>query len=317
MAWITRRGLLAAGAGIACRALAQEAATFSTEIKVVNVLANVYGKRGEIIRDLGKEDFVLLEDGRAQTIRYFSRETDLPLTLGLLVDTSTSQFRVLDAEKVAAFDFVEQVLREGTDRVFVMRFDMGLEFLGKLSASRDAVESALSEISPPSMHQLQLQRNGGTLLYEAIAVAARDEMRSLSGRKALIVMSDGVDTASDIGLETAVEEAQRSGTMVYAIVFSDANAYGTVLGPIGGASGHGRSVLQKIARETGGQCFEVSKGMTIEKIFAEIQAELRSQYNLGFVSDVPVRVSEFRKLALSTRTKGFTVQATPRYWAAR
>ncbi len=315
-----RRALVSAAGWLASGALARAAqdVTFSTEIKVVNVLANVYGKTGEIIRNLTKEDFVLSEDGRPQTIRYFSRETDLPLTLGLLVDTSMSQRRVLDAERVASFDFVDQVLREGTDHVFIVQFDMGVEFRQKLTSSRHVLEGALAQVSAPSMRQLELQRGGGTLLYEAIAVAARDVMREQAGRKALIVISDGVDTGSEIPLSTAVEEAQRAGTLVYSIVFSDANAYGTLLGPLGGGGGgDGRGVLMRIARETGGRCFEVSKSLSIEQIFRAIQDELRGQYNLGFVSDVPVRISGFRRLQLSAKTKGLVIQSQTRYWAQR
>jgi len=291
--------------------------TFTTEIKVVNVLANVYGKNGEIIRGLAKDDFALSEDGRPQAIRYFANETDLPLTLGLLVDTSMSQRRVLDAERVASFDFVDQVLREATDRVFVMQFDMGVALLQKLTASRHTVEAALGRVAAPSMRQLELQRGGGTLLYECIAVAARDTMRPLTGRKALIVLSDGVDTASEIPLATAVEEAQRAGTLVYSIVFSDANAYGTSLGPLGGGAAEGKGVLQRISRETGGRCFAVSKTLGIEQIYQSIQEELRSQYNLGFVSDVPVRISGFRRLQLTAKQKGLVVQSQSRYWAQR
>jgi len=300
------------------RALARaQEVTFSTEVKVVNVLANVYGKNGEIVRDLTRDDFLLSEDGRPQPIRYFSRETDLPLTLGLLVDTSTSQLRVLDAERVASFDFVDQVLREDKDRVFIVQFDMGVEIRRKLTSSRQELETALAQVAAPSMRQLELQRGGGTLLYEAIAVASRDVMRAQTGRRALIVISDGVDTGSEIPLPTAVEEAQRAGTLVYSIVFSDANAYGTMLGPIGGGAAEGRSVLMRIARETGGRCFEVSRTLTIARIFQAIQDELRSQYNLGFVSDVPVRISGFRRLQLTTKAKGLVVQAQSRYWAQR
>jgi VWFA-related protein len=312
---LSAAGLLASGAV----ARAAQDVTFSAEVKVVNVLANVYGKNGEIVRDLSRDDFLLSEDGRPQTIRYFSRETDLPLTLGLLVDTSTSQLRVLDAERVASFDFVDQVLREATDRVFIVQFDMGVEIRQKLTFSRRQLESALAQVAAPSLRQLELQRGGGTLLYEAIAVAARDVMRAQTGRKALIVISDGVDTGSEIPLTTAVEEAQRSGTLVYAIVFSDANAYGTFLGPLMGGIGgpDGKGVLMRIARETGGRCFEVSKTLTIERIFQAIQDELRSQYNLGFVSDVPVRISGFRRLQLTAKAKGLVVQAQSRYWAQR
>jgi VWFA-related protein len=292
--------------------------TFSTEVKVVNVLANVYGKNGEIVRDLTKDDFVLTEDGHPQTIRYFSRETDLPLTLGLLVDTSMSQRRVLDAERVASFDFVDQVLREGTDHVFIVQFDMGVEIRQPLTSSRRKLESALGQVDAPSRRQLELQRGGGTLLYEAIAVAARDVMRQQTGRKALIVISDGVDTGSEIPLSTAVEEAQRAGTLVYSVVFSDANAYGTSLGPLlGGGGADGKGVLMRISRETGGRCFEVSKTLSIEQIFQAIQDELRSQYNLGFVSDVAVRISGFRRLHLAAKTKSLVVQSQSRYWAQR
>jgi VWFA-related protein len=155
-------------------------------------------------------------------------------------------------------------------------------------------------------------------LYEAIAVAARDIMREQTGRKALIVITDGVDTGSEIPLSTAVEEAQRAGTLVYSIVFSDANAYGTSLGPLlGGGGPDGKGVLMRISRETGGRCFEVSKTRSIEQIYQAIQEELRSQYNLGFVSDVPVRISGFRRLQLTARQKGLVVQAQPRYWAQR
>jgi VWFA-related protein len=223
----SRRHLLLRAAGLfalGARAGGAQDVTFSTEVKVVNVLANVYGRNGEIVRDLTRDDFLLSEDGRPQTIRYFSRETELPLTLGLLVDTSMSQRRVLDAERVASFDFVDQVLREATDHVFIVQFDMGVEIRQPLTSSRRTLESALAQVAAPSPRQLELQRGGGTLLYEAIAVAARDVMRAQTGRKALIVISDGVDTGSEVPLSTAVEEAQRAGTLVYAIVFSDANA---------------------------------------------------------------------------------------------
>jgi VWFA-related protein len=311
--------MLSAAGLLASTSLARAAqdVTFSTEVKVVNLLANVYGKNGEIVRDLTRDDFLLTEDGRSQTIRYFSRETELPLTLGLLVDTSMSQRRVLDAERIASFRFVDQVLREATDQVFIVQFDMGVEIRQKLTSSRRTLESALALVDTPSLRQLELQRGGGTLLYEAIAVAARDVMRQPTGRKALIVISDGVDTGSEIPLTTAVEEAQRSGTLVYAIVFSDANAYGTSLGPLMGGGPDGKGVLMRISRETGGRCFEVSKTLNIEQIFHAIQDELRSQYNLGFVSDVPVRISGFRRLHLAAKAKGLVVQAQSRYWAQR
>ena len=179
---------------------------------------------------------------------------------------------------------------------------MGVEIRQPLTSSRRKLEAALAQVAAPSMHQLQLQRGGGTLLYEVVAVAARDVMRAQTGRKALIVISDGVDTGSEVPLSTAVEEAQRADTLVYSIVFSDANAYGTVLGPMfGGGGPDGKGVLMRISRETGGRCFEVSKTVSIAQIYRDLQQELRSQYNLGFVSDVPVRISGFRRLQLTAK----------------
>jgi VWFA-related protein len=316
----SRRRLVLSAAGLLASvrlARASQDVTFSAEVKVVNLLANVHGKNGEIVRGLTRDDFLLSEDGRPQTIRYFASETDLPLTLGLLVDTSMSQRRVLDAERIASFRFVDQVLREATDQVFIVQFDMGVEIRQPLTASRRTLQSALAHVDTPSLHQLELQRGGGTLLYEAVAIAARDVLRRQTGRKALIVISDGVDTGSEIPLATAIEEAQRAGTLVYAIVFSDANAYGTPLGPLLGGGPDGKGVLMRMARETGGRCFEVSKALSIGQIFQAIQDELRSQYNLGFVSDVPVRISGFRRLQLTAKTKSLVVQAQSRYWAQR
>ena len=287
--------------------------TFSTEVKVVNVLANVYGKSGEIVRDLTKDDFVLSEDGHPQTIRYFSRETDLPLTLGLLVDTSMSQRRVLDAERIASFDFVDQVLREATDHVFIVQFDMGVEIRQPLTSSRHALEGALAQVDTPSMHQLELQRGGGTLLYEAIAVAARDVMRDADRPQ-----SPDRDLRRR-GYRQRDSALDRRGG-------SPARRHAGLLGRILGrqclrniartADGRRRRrmaerVLMRISRETGGRCFEVSKTQSIEQIFQAIQDELRSQYNLGFVSDVPVRISGFRRLQLSAKTKGLVSSPNP------
>src|SRR5438105_4443281 len=103
--------------------------TFSSRVKVVNVLATVRDKKGQIVRDMAKDDFILEEDGRLQNIKYFSRDTDLPLTLGLLVDTSLSQLRVLDQERNASYTFLDQMMRPGKDSAFVIHFDSEVELL--------------------------------------------------------------------------------------------------------------------------------------------------------------------------------------------
>ncbi len=313
-----RRVLLLAASIFWARPLAraQEEVTFSTDVKVVNVLATVRDKQGKIIRDLVQADFSVLENGRQQTIRYFSRESDLPLTLGLLVDTSMSQQRVLDAERGASFRFLDQVLRETKDHVFLLQFDMAIMMRQQLTSSHKDLNAALALVDTPARQDLQHQYGGGTLLYDAIIKASKDVMKAQSGRKALIVLTDGVDTGSEATLADAVEASQLADTLVYSILFSDATYYSVpFLGGMGGANG--RAVLQRLSRETGGGFFEVSKKRTIEQIFAELEEELRTQYSLGYVSDVPVRISEFRKLQVAVDKKGLGVQARTKYWARR
>jgi VWFA-related protein len=278
--------------------------TFSAGVKVVNVLATVVNKSGEIIRDLTKDDFLLSEDKRPQVIRYFSKETDLPLTLGLMVDTSMSQRRVLNAERGASFRFLEVVLRPNQDRAFLVQFDFRVFVRQPLTASLKDLDEALSFVDTPTINQLHLQSGGGTLLFDAVVTASQDVMSSQKGRKALILLTDGVDTGSNATVAEAIDAAQRADTLVYSILFSD-------------EGGDGRRPLVRMAAETGGSFFEVSKKQNIDRIFGIIQEELRSQYNLGYVSDVPVRLSEFRHIQLTTRRKGLVVQARDRYYARR
>jgi len=309
--WSRRKFLVGAGALTVAVARAQDTATFSTSVKVVDLLAVVRTRKGEIISNLTKDDFTILENGRPQSIRYFSKETDLPLTIGLMVDTSMSQVKLLDAERTATFHFLDHVLREDKDQVFLMQFDMAVMLRQGLTASRSKLEDKLSLVDAPTRAELNQQTGGGTLLYDAVIEASKTT-KDQRNRKALIMMTDGVDTGSDQSLAAAIEAAQRADTMVYSILFSDPGAYGFSLG-----EPDGRKVLQHLSRETGGGFFEVSKKQGIEAIFGIIEQELRSQYSLGFVSDQPVRVSEFRTLHLDTREKGLMVQTRDRYWAQR
>jgi VWFA-related protein len=291
-----------------CAAQEQQDATFSTEVKVVNLLATVLNKNGGIVRDLTKDDFSLVENGRPQTIRYFSRETDLPLTLGLMVDTSMSQQRVMDAERGACFRFLEQVLRPSKDQVFIMQFDMSVHMSQALTSSFRQLGEALAFVDTPDRRQLRSQSGGGTLLYDAVVTASKDVMRAQHGRKALIVLSDGEDYGSDTTLAAAIDAAQRADTLVYSILYADRHRFG---------GRDGRTVLMRLSRETGGRFFEVSKKLTVEQTFDLIQEELRSQYSLGYVSDQPVRISEFRKIQLTVKQKDLVVQARDKYWAQR
>src|SRR5579863_5297536 len=302
----SRRRFVISAASLLLRASktgAQEEPTFSSDVQVVNLLATVRNKKNEILRDLGKDDFQVLENGRPQNIRYFTRESDLPLTIGLMVDTSMSQVRVLDAERGASLRFLDEVLRENKDHVFIMQFDLTVQTRQPLTASRRELNEALAFVDTPTRNQLRSQYGGGTLLYDSIVDASQDIMKKQQGRKALIVLSDGGENGSDATLSDAIEAAQRAETLIYTILFSD------------GSYGSNPGIMQRLAKETGGGYFEVSKKLSIDQVFALIQEDLRSQYSIGFVSDRPAPVSEFRKIQLTLKKPGLVVQSRDRYWA--
>jgi VWFA-related protein len=213
------------------------AATIAVDVKVVTLPVTVRDKHGKIVRDLTKDDFTLQEDGRPQTIRYFSQEANLPLTLGLLVDTSRSQTNVLDAERNASRGFLDQMLVQEKDKAFLIHFDREVELLQDLTSSREKLQAALELLKTPSDRDRSNDPNdsgdsrsgsgshhgGGTQLYDAVFLASNELMKKQQGRKALIILSDGVDRGSKTSLESAIESAQRADTVVYAIYFADSH----------------------------------------------------------------------------------------------
>jgi len=346
---VSRRGFLLSTASLAAVRLFgadDKDTTFSTDVNVVNVFATVRDKKGQIVSTLNREDFTLQEDGRPQAIKYFARESDLPLTLGLLVDTSMSQRRVLGAEKSASYEFLEQVLREDKDRAFVIHFDREVELLQDLTSSRSKLEKALNDIETPEMGQHgggggwggggrggaggRGMHGGGTQLYDAVLLASDELMRKQQGRKAVIVLSDGVDHGSKMTMDDAIRSAQRADTLVYSVLFSDREGYGNRgfggrgggwgggggrRGGWGGEQTDGKKVLQTMSKQTGGGFFEVSNKQPIDKIYARIQEELRNQYSLGYMSDQTTLGPGFRKIGVSARGKDLVVQARDGYYA--
>jgi VWFA-related protein len=302
-----RRFLISSAASLVLRAsrvsAQQEDATFSSDVQVVNLLATVRNKNHEILRDLSKDDFQILENGRPQNIRYFTRESDLPLTIGILVDTSMSQVKVLDAERGASLRFLDEVLRENKDHVFIMQFDLTVQTRQPLTGSRRDLSQSLAYVDTPTRNQLRSQYGGGTLLFDSVVNASHDIMTKQQGRKALIVLSDGGENGSDATIAEAIEVAQRAETLIYTILFSD------------GSYGANPGIMQRLAKETGGGYFEVSKKLSIDQVFALIQEDLRSQYSIGFVSDRPTAISEFRKIQLAVKRPALVVQSRDRYWA--
>jgi VWFA-related protein len=325
----------------------------AVEVKTVSVLATVRDKHGKIIPDLTKDDFAIEEDGKPQTIDYFARETDLPLRLGLLVDTSLSQRAVLDQERSASYSFLDHLLREDRDLAFVIHFDKEAELLQDFTPSRPKLQAALQSLQTPQFDSDRgnggggrkgggedgrgsRHRGGGTLLYDAIYLASDELMSKQQGRKALIVLSDGVDRGSKETLTEAIETVQRADTLVYSIYFKQEEesghrggfGMGGPMGPYGGGRRgggrrypqeerpDGKRILQQISKATGGRLFEVSKKETVDKIYAQIEEELRNQYTLGYTPDKNVGAG-YHKIQVTTKQKDLVVQARDGYYSGQ
>jgi len=343
----------------------QHPPAIAVDVKVVNVLACVREKHGAIVRGLTKSDFTLEEDGRPQEIRYFSHETDLPLNMGLLVDTSMSQRRVLGQERSASSTFLDQVLRVDKDQAFIIHFDREVELLQDFTSSRQKLQAALDLLQTPQRNEEESgsspdsypgsgrggggrggagRAGGGTQLYDAVYLASNDLMRKQQGRKALIILSDGVDRGSKETLASAIEAAQRADTLVYSILFADEQGHGggsyghSGMGGMGGMGGRGgggmgrrgggsrypqearpdgKKILERLAKETGGRFFEVSSKHSIEETYDRIQEELRNQYSLGYTPDRPNAGPGYHKITLTTTKKDLIVQARDGYYADR
>src|SRR5271170_7219640 len=336
------------------RSQQQQGPAISVDVKMVSMLAAVRDKHGHLVNNLNKDDFAVEQDGHPQTITYFAQESNLPLTLGLLVDTSMSQRRVLDQERSASHAFLDRVLREDRDKAFVIHFDYEVELLQDLTSSRQKLEASLDTLGEPEFAQTggggssgggsggggrggYGRGGGGTLLYDAVYLASNELMKKQQGRKALIILSDGVDRGSKETLQNSIETAQRADTLVYSILFADKEGYGNGGGyggshggggggGIGGGGHHrypqesrpdGKKVLEQISRETGGRFFEVSKKQSVDEIYTALDEELRNQYGLGYVPDKADIGPGYHKIHVTVKQKDLVVQTREGYYADR
>jgi VWFA-related protein len=346
------------------------ATTIAVDVKVVTLPVTVRDKHGKIVRDLAKDDFALQEDGRPQTIKYFSQDANLPLTLGLLVDTSRSQSNVLEAERNASRSFLDQMMVQPKDKAFLIHFDREVELLQDLTSSREKLQAALELLKTPSDRERSndpkdddsrsgsgSHHGGGTQLYDAVYLASNELMKKQQGRKALIILSDGVDRGSKTYLESAIESAQRADTVVYSIYFAEPHheegqrrddgrgrggggwpgggggwpgggggypGGGGGRGGRGGGQRHpeeprtdGKKVLERISKETGGRFFEVTKKETVGDIYSSIVEELRTQYNMGYTPDKDSATAGYHHVQLTVNRKDLIVQTRAGYYADR
>jgi VWFA-related protein len=291
------------------------------DVNLVSILASVRSKSGMLIGNLQQSDFKIFEDGKEQTIKNFTRETDLPLTIGLLVDTSESQERLIDIEKRAASQFFSKVLRQ-KDEAFLIQFGAEAELLQDSTNSVNLLQKGLNQLrlSVPvgGLHPgpvPTMQNQAGTILYDAVYLASNDRLRSDVGRKAVVLITDGVDTGSKISRDKAIEAAQKADAIIYSIYYVDRSAYGG--GGFGSVTlgGSGEGELRRMSSETGGQVFHVDRSHTLDDAFKEIQDEMRSQYAITYQPPNPKRDGTYHKIELRVASKDNKVQARKGYYA--
>ena len=371
----------------ASQASSSPTTTLSVDARLVNLPVVVRDKHGALVQNLTKADFTLSVDGHPQTIRYFDRDNDLPLTLGLLVDTSQSQRGVLDEERTASATFLDTMLTtppsHAPDQAFVIQFARQTELLQDLTSSRPKLQEALKQLDTPARNDSgsdpsndpqttgsdagsngsngrrggSRHSGGGTTLYDAVFLSAEELMAKQHGRKALIILSDGVDNGSKETLAHSIESAQRADSIIYAIYFKGeeprhdfgnrgggggfpgggGNRGGFPGGggwPGGGGSQRGggqrgggasnesrvdgKKILERMANETGGRLFEVSKKQDVAAIYTQIAEELRSQYRLGYTPDSATASDGYHQVDLEiSKQKNLFVQTRDGYYTGK
>jgi VWFA-related protein len=294
--------------------------TISVDVDVVTMYATVRSKQNGLVSTLSKDDFDLREDGAKQTVKYFSRETNIPLTMGLLVDVSGSQQNLIEIERHAASAFFRSVLKS-KDVAFLLSFGADAELLQDVTGSPRLLDDGLGRLKlnagfsginsgpVPTMNHPR-----GTVLYDAVYLAANDMLAHEAGRKAIILITDGEDQGSRETEKQAIESALKADAIIYGILYVDRGFYnrGNMGMSVGGYSGS--SVLKHMAEETGGRMFEVRGKDTLDSVFTQLQDELRTQYMLGYSPTNTKKDGTYRKIDLKAQ-KDQKVQVRKGYYA--
>jgi VWFA-related protein len=356
--------------------------TLKVQAREVVLPVTVRDKKGALVTTLQQSDFTLTEDGRPQIIKSFTRESNLPFRVGLLCDTSRSMSSSLEAERKAAGKFVDQMLPAGAansrkDQAFLLHFDREVELLEDFTISPDKLHHELEDMGPSRRAQNDITgpetsgddnggyggrgqgqgqgrgqsrggHSGGTQLYDAIFLASDELMKPQSGRKALVVFSDGVDRSSKESLSDAVDAAEHANVAVYTIYFKGEQERSQGSGFPGMGGGHhggmggggypgggggypggggrrgggseepavdGKKIMEKIAQRTGGRFFEAKKKDNLEEIYGQIAEELRGQYLLTYTPDQVDKQGGYHKIALKANKDDLTVVTREGYFA--
>jgi VWFA-related protein len=296
------------------------AETLKVNVNVVQLFFNVKDKHGALIPNLTKDDFSIAEDGKPQTIKYFTAESNLPLTIGMMIDASGSQRNVIDMEKEVGGAFLKQVLTD-KDEAYVISFDITVDLLQDFTRDTHRLQAALNKAKVnvdytsggiPGMGggPVPTQNAPGTLLYDAVYLSAHDMLAKEVGRKAMILLTDGQDEGSRLKLRDAIEAAQKADAIVYVLLCADRGFYG-------GIGYSGESDMRKLTEQTGGRVINVgNKFDKLREAFDQIAAELRSQYNVGYVPTNLQLDGTYRKLEIKNK-QNYKIQARAGYYAAR
>ncbi len=286
--------------------------TIRRRVEVVNMIFTVLDKKNRFVTDLGRDDFKVFEDKRPQSVQYFSRETDLPLRIGMLVDASNSVRERFQFEQEAAIDFFYNVLRRGKDRAFLMSFDIEPTVVQDFTDDPETLAKAVRSLRP----------GGGTTLYDAIYLAARDKLSQTNPeeqnyRRVLIVISDGEDTFSRVARSDSLEMAERAEVAIYTISTNTESLSVSTPKPEKIHLSEGDKVLKELADSTGGRSFFPYRAEDLSQSFEDIGLELRSQYSLGFRPTQLVADGRFHSVEIVPERKGVKVRTRRGYYAPK
>ena len=277
-------------------------------VNLVNLFATVRDKKTKrIVSDLEKGDFKVSEDGKDQAIVSFSKDSTLPVTLGLLIDTSGSEQDMLPAEQDAASRFLTRVMRK-FDQAMVISFDSDANLMQDFTDDQGRLSRSIhrTRINAPVAQGPFPTDIPGTVFYDAIYLACHDELAQQAGRRALIIITDAQDEGSKVKIQDAIEAAQRSDTVVHILLVADPH--------FGGGN---ESAARKLTDETGGRTIVVRNEKKLEEAFDDISEELRSQYSIAYYSTNTLHDGTYRKIKLETTRKDLDVLTRRGYYAPK
>jgi Ca-activated chloride channel family protein len=269
-------------------------------VDLVNVLFTATDRRGKLVTDLAKDNLKIYEDNKTQIITNFTRETELPLTIAVLIDTSTSIRNRFKFEQEAAIDFLYRTLRQKKDKGLLVTFDSAIELVQDYTDNPEVLAQAIRQVRP----------GGGTKLFDAIFLTCQEKLKAEIGRKIMILISDGDDNLSQETLSGTLEMAQKSDVSIYTISTNSNSFYGL-------NAPKADKVLKRLAEDTGGRAFFPFKAEDLSQSFQDISSELRNQYSLAYRSSNPSRDGSFRSIKIETDRKNLRVKARKGYYAAR